>query len=395
MMNLRLLPLVAACAAAGLAHAAPSPEELARVRSYGNVSVAQDSVNSWGVWEQFEPPAAGPVTPSVSLPSTSELYRPLASVNVPATVTGQLCVSGALCGFGLATPMGKIFIERPQPAEVSDEGERFGPRQGVFVVQPTALAARDVPALSLGAWLPASMVFAPTDLDGAPLSLLPPPSTLSLKTTEPLETRYGYGGGDLDVYPGDFAEDFANGTVVALAPIRSYVNGGEAGGRTSVFGVLGVTSTVDAMASLQRGNVLVNYVGSAFNTGSLVELTVDFGQGRVVGGSFNGGSDSSRIGTYVAGDGQRYTTGGVGINVLGGAVVGSNFVINQMSANDGTVSGRIQGAFFGPQAEMAAGVVDVVKSRTDGSYTNAVYKDTFYATDTSKVIQQEAFRQEK
>jgi len=406
MMNLRLLPLVAACAAAGLAQAAPSQEDLARVRLYGNVTIAQDSVNSWGVWEQFEPPAAGPTTPSVSLPSTSELYRPLATVNVPATVTGQLCASGALCGFGLATQMGKVFIERPQPSEVSDEGERSGPRQGVFVVQPTVLAAREVPALSRGAWLPASMVFAPTALDGAPLGLLPTSSELTLQLTEFMETRYGYGDGFLDVYAGGFdeGEDLAGGNNVALAPMMGYVNGDRSGGGASVFGVLGVTSTVGDMAALQRGNAVVDYVGSTFNTGSSVALTVDFGQGRVVGGSFNGGSDGGGVMTYVASDGQRYVANGqryieggsgVGINVLGGTVVGSNFVINQMSANDGTVSGRIQGAFFGPQAEMAAGAVDVVKSRTDGSYTNAIYRDVFFTVDQTKVVQQEAIRQDK
>ncbi|MCP4234840.1 MAG: hypothetical protein GY770_14875 [Aestuariibacter sp.] len=37
-----------------------------KVMAYGDVSVAEDSVNSWGVWKEFAQPAAGP-TPMVSL----------------------------------------------------------------------------------------------------------------------------------------------------------------------------------------------------------------------------------------------------------------------------------------------------------------------------------------
>lgn len=388
MMKLRLLPLVAACAAAGLAHAGPSQEDLARVRLYGNVTIAQDSVNSWGVWEQFEPPAAGPGTPTVALPSAAEFYRPLATVEVP---TGQLCASGALCAFGVVREMMKLVAypvgEMAVPGALSEGYERAGPRMDVFVARPEVLAAGGGAGLEQGDWRPAGMVFRPLDLNGASQALLPPSSELTVQSNMFNGVSYAYGNGRLNVYSGYFGD-----SAPPVGPMEGYVSGGGVAD-ASIIGVIGVTSTVDAMSALQRGNVVVNYVGNTLGSGSPVALTVDFGQGRVVSGSFNEGRDSPWISSYTAGNGQRYVGGGVGIDVQGGTVQGSNFVITQMSAKDGTVSGRIQGAFFGGQADVAAGAVDVVKSRTDGAYTNAAYKDVFFTVDQSKMsFEQEASR---
>lgn len=401
MMNLRLLPLVAACAAAGLAHAAPSQEELARVRAYGTVSVAQDSVNSWGVWEQFEPPAAGPATPSVSLQGSSELYRPLASVTVPTTVAAGLCASGALCGLGLATEMKAFFVDlRPRvQAVLEEEGPSSGPRQSVFSVSPEVLAPvaeqavagrltlATAQALGAGDWQPARMLFRPTTLDGASDTLLPQVSDLTAVSRGEFSTSYEGAEGNLYSDPSVFYYQLSTEDAVATAIMNGmlgYVQGPNPS-RASLIGVWGVTTTTAGMEALQRGSVVVNYEGYSYK-GSPVSLTVDFGQGRVLGGAINGGADSGKVNSYVAIDGQRYINGPVGLNVLGGTVVGSNFVINQMSANDGTVSGRIQGAFFGSKAEVAAGVVDVVKSRTDGSYTNGRYNDVFYTIDQTKRV---------
>lgn len=54
-------------------------------KSYGNVTVAQDSVQQWGPWEAFVEPAAG--SPSVGFAGApnAEYYRPL--LNIPAAPT--------------------------------------------------------------------------------------------------------------------------------------------------------------------------------------------------------------------------------------------------------------------------------------------------------------------
>lgn len=399
MKHLRLLPLVAACAAAGFAHAAPSQEELERVRLYGNVSIAQDSVNSWGVWEQFEPPAAGPATPSIALPSTVELYRPLASVAAPAAEAAPLCASGALCGFGVSVAFAKgKFLG----ALSTESSESTGPRTKAFIVSPEVLAAaaqeRPIGELLLpGAlstasnWQPSRMLFSPRGLDGGP-TLLPEVSELTLEGVEGSYAYYESTDGTVGHLSSNgygVNQELAEGSeadVAFMHGVLGYV-GGESSSTTAggqLHGIWGVTTATAGLEALKRDNVVINYEGGSYG-GSTVALTVDFGQARVLGGSFNGGTDGG-VGQYIASDGKRYITGQVGINVLGGTVQGSNFVITQMSANDGTVNGRIQGAFYGAQAQVAAGAVDVVESRTDGAYTNASYQDVFVTTDVTKRV---------
>jgi hypothetical protein len=107
-----------------------------------------------------------------------------------------------------------------------------------------------------------------------------------------------------------------------------------------------------------------------------VILNVKFGDGTFTG-SFNGGADGKvSIGTSASGP---VLSGAVGFNVTSGVITGSEFQSTGLSASDGTVTGTVRGAFFGPMAAAAGGVADVTKTRTDGAYSNARFVSPFLA----------------
>jgi hypothetical protein len=330
---------------------------------------------------------------------------PAAVTPTPPEVAQVLCASGSLCGFGVFSgttvarstapvaplaplaPIGPFASAQPQAAS-STEAERFAfvSRFQVITPAPGSETPAGQPAkVALNAWEPASVRMRNEALNGG---------TLLADSGELFLVRdggsYYVNDDETDVFYSD--ANSPNRLLDRSAEVArledgvfSYTTAG--GTRTENFsGHWGVTTSAAGVAELQRGNAVVNYVGKTETggAGSVVRLTVDFGAGRITDGSINNGADSGPL-RGITPSGQSQLTGKVGMEGLKGKVEGSSFRINEMTARDGTVTGTVQGAFFGGQAQVAAGVIDVVKSRTDGSYTNARYVDSFIAHDAQKI----------
>lgn len=378
MTTIRLHPLVAACAAVCAAvcttqaHAGPSQADLERTRLYGDVSIAQDSVNTWGVWEQFEPPAAGPNTPIVALAPRGDVYRPIGNVDPTPTpnpnppVAVPLCASGALCGFG-------VFADRQGERDPSAPlvlTERFS-----FVTQPQTVAAPilneqaarlQAQAIFGLAWQPDAMRMLNTTLNGG--SFEADSGTLGLR---PDGAYYGKdNGGDRRV-----VSSSTNVVEVArLSGVYKYVSG-ETSVSKDIFAFWGVTTPAAAMDALNRSNVQVTYQGVTYGGTQAVTMSIDFGQGKITSGQFGAGVDG-KVTAIPTTTGGTQLAGQVGFTFTGD-VVGSTFRSTSVQAADArSISGSVQGAFFGSNAEAAAGVADVTKTKAD-AYTNGKYTEAF------------------
>lgn len=392
MTTIRLHPLVAACAAvfasvcATQAHAAPSQADLERTRLYGEVSIAQDSVNSWGVWEQFEPPAAGPNTPVVSLAPRGDLYRPLGTVTTNTTpvtptppVAVPLCASGALCGFGVfAATQGERDPSAPYVAS-----DRFA-----FMTQPVNLtdAARAQAAVLIRVnWEPGRMQMFNTALNGG---------SIEADSGQMFNdgAYYGYdNGGSRILYTSRKGADDGTGItnvveVARLSGVYKYVTG-ETTVSQDIFAFWGVTTPAAAMETLNRSNVQVNYQGRNYDGSQTVSMAIDFGQGKITSGQFGSGVDGKVVAIPTTSGGTQLT-GQVGFTFTGD-VVGSTFRATNLQAADArSISGSVQGAFFGSNAQAAAGVADVVKTKAgEGGYTNGKYTDAFITYRQDQVRQ--------
>ncbi|MEW6290601.1 MAG: hypothetical protein AB1545_12195 [Thermodesulfobacteriota bacterium] len=154
--------------------------------------------------------------------------------------------------------------------------------------------------------------------------------------------------------------------------------------REQMYGqfIVGTPTTLAQMNTqiderVNAGNVIANYRGqSASWSGSQdVRIRVNFGNSTWTG-TWNGGADGD---TWVD-KSNNHVYNEVGFKAKGD-VLGNTFVSNSLSALDGTVTGKVQGAFFNPKANVVVGVVDIVKSRTDGTYTKAPHVSTFAAME--------------
>ena len=78
-LPLSALALASALLVQGSALAAPTQAQLQAITLYNDVSIAQDSVSSWGPWVEFEAPAAGPAggLPASLGSATPPDYRPV------------------------------------------------------------------------------------------------------------------------------------------------------------------------------------------------------------------------------------------------------------------------------------------------------------------------------
>ena len=158
-------------------------------------------------------------------------------------------------------------------------------------------------------------------------------------------------------------------------------DGGESGTWSETYGpyVAGITTPQAYLDTQRLDNMTANYAGNSYNWGyqTPVNMTVNFGN-STWSGSWNGGADGSAYPTTETG-GNQYLYGYVGFNASG-TISGANIQSTSVSATDGTVhSGSVVGSFFGQTAGSVGGVSDIVKSRTDGTYTEASHTAVFLA----------------
>ncbi len=403
------LAYLALAMAATTAQAAASNDDLQRVKLYGQVSIAEDTTDSWGPWNSFEAPAAGPGASLASpVGANPEFYRPLPQTTTPQVpaATGLGCLGGGLCGFGAiegetSTNAGYSSLV---PTAVLFTGKVEVPDTQIPLL-PQAITLN---AQALGQGAP--VVFADTgvlnrrlmDGEGSPgvsYKRLAQTESPTGPHTELFElSGYAY-------QQGHNAEATQVAQAQLYAGISDYVRGSD--GESMTYNsqtrsgpvVIGYATSDTDLSALRASNASAAYFGYGSDSNSQVRLEVQFGAGTWQG-SWNGGAD-----------GQVYTSdaqlrGQVGFTAAG-TINGANIVSTSVGTTDAgaSVSGFVRGAFFGPQAAAAAGVVDITKTNPNamvqadralaqpaaiaprvvvegGGYSNARHTDTFLTTRT-------------
>lgn len=346
--SIRFLPRRATALAAallgcwGAAQAAATAEQLGTIKLYGDVTIAQDRVDQWGPWEEFEPPAAGPLGyTAANLQFQREAYRPLATPEdqpqppQPPEVTALLCAAGSLCGYGL-----QGVISRPSNEEVSEAA----------VVASTTLhritLERDVVENDDGS--PSTPRLA-IRLDQLPQGVSETGSLLAVLNGAN-ETFYGsadYKTQALLVLPAEDADHVTDDLNFFLS---SYVEGSEGSTQRQLVGVVGrVTSTSD-MDALRIEGQQATYRGWDYHQQSgqmgSVAIDVNFGSGTF---------------SYA-------TEGGVQSYQAQGVIRGSGYVATSFSTAN--TSGTLQGNFIGSNA---AGTVGGASVTQNGVTANTVH----------------------
>ena len=391
------LAMAAALALAPALQAAqPTQEQLRSIKLYGDTTIAEDSVSHWGFWEQFEPPAAGN-SQGVSVPAgPATWYRPLASGTTPAVPAPQEvapatlmlpCESGGLCGFGMFTQIENVRgIETARPTEQAD-GIGREPRAEFLPIlslslHPYAFSAAEVSPGNEGTYpYPASVELSPVALGNV---AVPGAHSGTVAMDNGCCTYYGNG---LD------ATMQAEDKWLLLEAQVAWYTGTVRTDSESFFphlisGVAGRLTTAADMDALNKGNVSASYSGRLLSDremdfGNTVNLEVNFGN-RTFTGLVNGGADvDRRLATQPLPNGQTSVQNGMGLKIDAGVIDGSRFQSTRLSANDGTITaGAVSGGFFGPGAAAAGGVIDVTKTRTDGTYTNGRFVMPFLTQRT-------------
>jgi len=391
--------LVMAAVMALLGHWAPTQasvtdDALRKVHSYGNVSIAQDSVTRWGPWEEFEPPAAG-ATDLAGVPAVlRDPYRPLPPVN-PPEAEGP-CGASSYCGFAAfinTSIWADAQLKLALPFDSEDEGidiPGFG-TNGESHHQPfpvlltgSIVTPQGEQPVEYTSRFPDQIQIQTTNLvSGDPAFLYPSSGEL---------VRHGSGRtwghymdhslevGDTGVYSGFYSfqvslqdhlkldaavEDthlaFVYGhykEAYVRQAMAAYISGSESMGDgesvearvtlQKLWGVMGLTSSQADMDALKAGRTMATYNGrDLYHTG--VSLAVDFGNATWSGNWESGGFTAS------------------------GAVSGVNFAAKQIASTVGrqvdAERSFIQGAFFGPQAAAVGGVADVTSYATTAPNT--------------------------
>jgi hypothetical protein len=399
----RLHLLVAACLAlcGGITQAAdPTPADLNSIVLYGSTTIAQDSTDSWGVWDQLEPTAAGPALPRLSIPGLTEWYRslsqvaanapvvPVVPIPTPEVLATQICAGGSICGFGRATTTSLLDMPAPNapvPAQFAYSLVATPATLPVVVRENKgALAVSETPS-----FLPPMAITVQSQVLGEGGPLVKPQSGVLTFNGNGYSGSFDDGKYALVAATIGNGVYFDNGQVLAAwydNPVSRYVAGNNAIPFSMQFqnsvGVAGVTTSDADMSNLRASNATATYTGYDKNgldakTKPNVTLNVNFGNGTFTG-SVNGGADRGTVQTQITPRGTQLA-GLVGVNIDKGVITGANFMSTALSATDGKIGAGsvVQGAFFGPNAAAAGGVVNITKTSNSGAYTNATHVTPF------------------
>jgi hypothetical protein len=390
-------------------------------KSYGNVSIGRDSVQQWGPWEDFVQPAAG--GPSIGFlgAGSGDMYRPLPPI--PTPIPGSDCASGAWCGYvvytsysnvngygggyGYGEGYGGYYRNRPQaglielrlsPNDPSAVTVLGGSGLGTVEGRITPLAGSDpllvIPELmrvsggdlslpvqfgSGTSWVSVNDGLA--NFYGSASGYIGSPIVIQGQTIDGGESGwYASIGGHNRIWARSGSNEQYDTTPYMTMGGNLYVSvWGYVSGDSENQGyyynyvqatdgaegyVAGIATSLADMAALQARSVTATYNGytSGYkNTSgqSPVVVNVNFGNASWSGTWNNGsngnvwyGSDSS---------GRPYIAGQVGV-IASGTISGANFQSTSVSANDGNVTGKVQGTFYGPEAAGLGGVVNVTKT---------------------------------
>ncbi|MBU3908132.1 MAG: hypothetical protein KJ719_13865 [Gammaproteobacteria bacterium] len=366
-------------------------------RSYGGVNIDQDSVEKWGPWEEFIQPAAG--APSIAFmgAGVGDPYRTLPQTN---RIAEDVCRAGDWCGYATyynyrwdrtaydggeggsyssmhTRPYAGVFGLTLQPDDPSvvtiDGGE--GPGKVSWRVaalpgnaSPDLGASHDPMNANFGNW------WYYYHYTGGLHNF-----SASQQTSD---SSYAYDYSMAYGYPHDYYYYYywylpTNNKEVAAGYFYRYINdyisgdGAETGKETYGFYVAGIATPQPYLDAQRAGNVTASYQGNSYDFWSghqiPVSMTVNFGTASW-NGSWNNGQDGYAYQTTDS-YGNKYIYGQVGFNASG-TVSGANIQSTSVSALDGTVTGKVQGTFYGQTAGSIGGVHDIVKTVPD-RYTAA------------------------
>lgn len=152
--------------------------------------------------------------------------------------------------------------------------------------------------------------------------------------------------------------------------------------------VAGTATNMAYLDSMNAGNVEADYFGRAMHSYTPVDIHIDFGDGTW-SGNWNHGRDGYINNVVTDENGVTHVEGQVGFYAEG-HLSGPNIVSDSVGADDGQVRGRVEGSFFGSEAQVLAGVSDITKTVNEGDaehYTNARNVDVFVTVKDSLVDQ--------
>lgn len=394
----------------------PTQADYAKVVLYSNVTIAQDSASQWGIWEELEPTAAGPQTPLPQLPGAIDPYRPLGNVTPTTLITPTtpvipqpsvpLCISGAMCGYGVITSFNwteRDGMEQPQEVSLDAPLERMGFQLLATITQPNEDANR---------WQPQALLI---NLQGVRTDVTAPTGFTNLGPLEQSQISMGFLHRYNDAQEGSYTyvqieTDTSDPGVDAVGRMQGgdilisrYVSGVDGPGRVEnqrheVYGVWGITTSVAEMNELRMSNAQATYSGKTFDaagtpTGA-VAMSVNFGSSTFTA-AFNGGLDvqnplaNGSLQTTAAGTTQ--VNGALSFQASG-TISGSLFSANnlQIAGANNSITGKVEGAFFGSNAAVAAGVADVtakIQNSPNEAAISARYVTPFVATKDAPNVQ--------
>lgn len=367
-------------------------------RSYGSVSLDKDSVQQWGPWEQFVEPAAG--APSIALlgAGVSDPYRNLPQTN--QVKVDDVCRAGDWCGYAVY----RNYEWKYQYYQDDGEGEGYGGYSTSKESRPYAgrfgltLKPDDPSVVTIdGGEGPGQVSWRLAALAGNAAPVLG-------ASHDPMNANFGdwyyyynYTGGLHNFYASQQTSDtsaYDYSTVygyphdgsyyyywylptsnkeVAAGYFYRYIydyvsgDGAEMGRQTYGSYVAGIATPQAYLDAQRAGNVIASYQGNSvdgyYGYQIPVSMTVNFGN-ATWNGSWNGGSDGSSAYQYSDSYGNKYVSGQIGFNASG-TVSGANIQSTSVSALDGTVTGKVQGTFYGQTAGSIGGVHDIVKTRPE------------------------------
>ncbi len=371
------------------------------VKSYGKVAIAQDSVEQWGPWEDFAEPAAGLIAPAALVNfAKSEPYRNNPIVN-PVPDVG--CGAGAWCGYAV---FGNQSWQRSQYGEysLSSEGDNgytyTGPQAGLFALRltpddPNTVTVNGGSGAGTTSWQLTSLtgnVPHHTDSGGnIPASFgdwyywyYGSQGLHSFYSQRSSETSSGQNVTRDYAYVYGYPHDYyyywwlpTTNKEVAVGWFERYVDNyvrglsEEDNGYTQDYKythgyyVAGIVTPQAYLDSQRAGNVIATYQGNSFDWSGYqvpVDMTVNFGN-ATWSGHWNNGSDGNVYTNYDS-KGNAYLQGQVGFNASG-IISGANIQSTSVSANDGNVTGKVQGTFYGQTAGSIGGVSQIVKTTSN------------------------------
>jgi hypothetical protein len=368
----------------------------------------EDSVQSWGQWAQnFTTAAGGEINTGalglafsgVGQGETGRNGQNEPGFEVPSDIDVALCEAGAICGF--------VTIKQPRKPQLSEPefliiGEQEGPslqdkskasQVPKFAISDVGLFAADVQASEVpdvqASEVPEGRLrkgksqkvnidgsFSVQGNEGYELTVEDATGSFSRKRAQLskfddntyAQVRFPKISSRLGIAKGTWSTEtwFIDERSIDTESLFGFDNANGA-----VWA--GITTSMDQLDDyIGSHGVVASYRGKTMDGGRFT-ASIDFGN-QTWNGAWNRGD--------VRGDRNIQTSatnvvGKVAFAVTNGAVNGINFMANSsnLSAVDGEVTGTVQGAIFGSNAQSVIGMVDIVK--TTENYTSLQHETLF------------------